>query len=171
MAMIPCQGINQVIVAVNKLDTSTPVWSKERYHQIEREMKVLLMEFSFKEKAIHVVPISGLSGENLFQISEECPLKSWYHGSTLMDCLDHLKIPTRPVNRPLRALVTKPTNECSRDHYVKVSVLQGSIKINRSINISMNLGVAIVTQIQSHDGAVLQELRAGQRGTIGLLRR
>jgi len=45
------------------------------------------------------VPISGWTGENLTDASENMP---WYKGPTLVQAIDSVKPPKRPVDKPLR---------------------------------------------------------------------
>ena len=63
--LLKALGVAQIIVAVNKMDTLTPAWDKNRFSQIECEMRHLLEELQFNPKAIRFIPLSGLTGENL----------------------------------------------------------------------------------------------------------
>ncbi|KAI9476268.1 MAG: P-loop containing nucleoside triphosphate hydrolase protein [Benjaminiella poitrasii] len=100
-------GVQQLIVAVNKLDTMG--WSEERFKEIQSKLgDYLYQHVGFKKTSVQFVPVSGLLGINL--VSHERPeeLKTWYGDKqpTLVDVLDRLKIPTRLLDRPLRMRVT-----------------------------------------------------------------
>jgi len=45
------------------------------------------------------VPISGFHGDNMVDRSEKC---TWYKGPTLIEALDDIKPPKRPMDKPLR---------------------------------------------------------------------
>lgn len=45
------------------------------------------------------MPISGFVGDNMIEASDNL---KWWKGGTLMDCLDNIKPPKRPVDKPLR---------------------------------------------------------------------
>jgi len=52
-----------------------------------------------KKKNINTVPYSGFGGENLIEKSDKMP---WYKGDTLLEALDKVEPPVRPVEKPLR---------------------------------------------------------------------
>ncbi len=92
-------GVRQVLVAVNKMDDITVEWNKERYDEIKNEVTRMLRMVGFKTDKTHFVPTSGWTGDNLIKKSEKM---TWYTGPTLMDALDQLEIPPKPINKPLR---------------------------------------------------------------------
>lgn len=92
-------GISQVIVAVNKMDACD--YSEERYNEIVEEMKKFLKKTGFKEDQIMYCPYSGFTGDNLTEPSTQDKFK-WYKGKTLLQTLDSINPPTRPVDKPLR---------------------------------------------------------------------
>jgi elongation factor 1-alpha len=48
---------------------------------------------------VRFVPISGWNGDNMLEKSEKMP---WYKGPTLLEALDMLEPPVRPMDKPLR---------------------------------------------------------------------
>ncbi|MHA1506554.1 MAG: translation elongation factor EF-1 subunit alpha [Candidatus Asgardarchaeia archaeon] len=92
-------GVNQLVVAVNKMDATQPPYSKERYEEIVAEMKKLLSRVGYKVDKIRFVPISGLKGDNLVEKSPNMP---WYDGPTLIEALDEFVPPPKPLDKPLR---------------------------------------------------------------------
>jgi len=90
-------GINQLIVAVNKIDTFA--YKQERFNEIQSELSTYLKKLGYNEKKISYVPISGWHGDNLLDKSENTP---WYKGPTLLGALDNLNTPKRPRDKPLR---------------------------------------------------------------------
>ncbi|KAG1138419.1 hypothetical protein G6F37_010530 [Rhizopus arrhizus] len=97
-------GVQQVIVAVNKLDLVG--WSQERFMEIKDKLSTYLLQIGFKKSNLFFVPISGLTGENLVEKSEIPELTSWYQGGpSLIEQIDKLEPPTRLLDKPLRMRV------------------------------------------------------------------
>ena len=92
-------GIKQVIVGVNKMDATTPPYDKERFEDISKEVIDYLKKIGFQQKNVTIVPYSGFVGDNLVTKSEKL---SWFKGPTLLEALDLIDPPNRPVDKPLR---------------------------------------------------------------------
>ncbi len=92
-------GIDQIIVAINKMDVTEPPYSKERYEEVKAGVSRLLRMAGYKVSEINFIPTSGLVGDNLMERSDKMP---WYTGPTLYEAFDMLKEPPRPVDKPLR---------------------------------------------------------------------
>ncbi|MHA1229490.1 MAG: translation elongation factor EF-1 subunit alpha [Candidatus Helarchaeota archaeon] len=90
-------GVNQMIVIVNKMDTCD--WSKERYEEIKDEITGLLKQVGYPIDKVPFIPVSGWTGDNLKDRSENM---KWYDGPTLLEALDNLEIPPKPIDKPLR---------------------------------------------------------------------
>merc|ERR1712080_73630 len=69
------------------------------HQEIVSEMKKFLKTVGFKPKKIPFCPISGWYGDNMLEASANL---TWHKGGTLMGCLDAIKPPKRPVEKPLR---------------------------------------------------------------------
>ena len=95
-------GVNQLIVAMNKIDATTPPYDEKRFNEVKDEVSKLLKMVGYKLEEIPFVPISGLMGDNLAKASENL---KWYKGPTLLDALNGLKVPQKPTNLPLRVPV------------------------------------------------------------------
>ncbi|XP_045761394.1 protein HBS1 [Maniola jurtina] len=93
-------GVNQLAVAVNKLDTSN--WSQERFNEITKKLKAFLKQAGFKDSDVTFVPCSGLTGENLVKAPAEAELLKWYSGPCLLEVIDKFNVPERPVSKPFR---------------------------------------------------------------------
>ncbi|UCG44746.1 MAG: translation elongation factor EF-1 subunit alpha [Candidatus Bathyarchaeota archaeon] len=92
-------GINQLIVAVNKMDDASVDWKQERYEEIKGEISRMLTMVGYKVEKVPFVPTSGWTGDNLVKRSEKM---AWYKGPTLFEALDQLEVPSKPSNKPLR---------------------------------------------------------------------
>ncbi|KAJ3287616.1 HBS1-like protein [Borealophlyctis nickersoniae] len=100
--LIRSLGVNQLIVAVNKLDVTN--WSKERFDQISEKLTTFLAQVGFRKQKVWFIPTSGFTGENLKSRTAE-DLKAWYSGPTLVEQIDAFEIPQRPIERPFRLSV------------------------------------------------------------------
>lgn len=97
-------GVKSFIVAVNKMDQVD--YSEERFKEIEREVTRYLN--LIKVPHVQFVPICSLAGVNL--TSPDPSLFPWWTkpgeqkepGPTLLECIDSLTVPNRPVASPLR---------------------------------------------------------------------
>jgi len=92
-------GVQTLIVAVNKLDTVN--WSEGRFNEITTQMTQFLSQVGYAGDNIRFVPCSGLSGENVVSHSYNKQL-SWFSGSSLLQSLELLEIPSRSIDLPLR---------------------------------------------------------------------
>jgi len=90
-------GIKQVVVAVNKMDSAG--YNEERFTDIKKEVVDYLKKIGFQEKNINCVAYSGFVGDNLIERSDKMP---WYKGDTLLEALDKVDPPVRPLEKPLR---------------------------------------------------------------------
>merc|ERR1712158_223745 len=104
-------GVKQMIVAVNKMDSTEPKYSEKRFQEIVKEVSGYVKKIGFNPKAIAFVPISGWHGDNMINATENM---AWYKGwkverkegnadgKTLFEALDAIVPPARPSDKPLR---------------------------------------------------------------------
>jgi len=92
-------GVKQMIVAVNKMDDSSVMYGQSRYEEIKNEVSAYLKKVGYKPAKIPFVPISGWEGDNMISKSANMP---WYKGPYMLEALDNLNPPKRPVDKPLR---------------------------------------------------------------------
>ena len=92
-------GINQMAVAINKMDDPTVNWSQERYDEIKNEISRMLRMVGFKVEKVPFVPTSGWTGDGLVKPSEKMP---WYKGPALFEAFDVFDVPAKPIEKPLR---------------------------------------------------------------------
>jgi len=92
-------GVNQLAVAINKMDDASVNWSQERYEEVKNEIARMLKMVGYKVEKIPFVPVSGWTGDNLKEKSDKMP---WYDGPTLLDALDTFELPPKPTEKPLR---------------------------------------------------------------------
>jgi len=92
-------GIKQMIILVNKMDDKSVNWSQERFDAIVKEMTTYLVKVGYKAENLQFIPISGWHGDNMVEKSDNL---KWFKGPTLIDALDKIEPPKRPVDKPLR---------------------------------------------------------------------
>jgi len=92
-------GVDQMVVAVNKMDDPSVDYNKDRYEEVKDGITRLLKMVGYDVSKIAFVPTSGWVGDNLVNKSEKMP---WYDGSTLIEALDTFELPPKPTDKPLR---------------------------------------------------------------------
>merc|ERR1712198_194089 len=115
-------GVKQLIVGVNKMDTTSPApYSEARFLEIRKEVQGYIKKIGYNPKEVIFCPISGWHGDNMLEKSEKM---TWWTsgygdgkkekglsktikdststGFTLIDALDAIIPPTRPTDKPLR---------------------------------------------------------------------
>ncbi|MCQ4342761.1 MAG: translation elongation factor EF-1 subunit alpha [Sulfolobaceae archaeon] len=92
-------GIDQIIVAVTKMDLTEPPYDEKRYKEIVDTLTKFMKSFGFKMDKVKFVPVVSPTGENITRKSENM---KWYTGQTLEEYLDALEMPPKPVDKPLR---------------------------------------------------------------------
>jgi elongation factor 1-alpha len=92
-------GIKQMIVFINKMDSTSVAYKKARYDEIKDNLFSALKKIGWKAKKIPFIPGSGFEGDNMMEVSGNMP---WYKGPCLLQALDKIKAPKRPTDKPLR---------------------------------------------------------------------
>merc|ERR1719431_366968 len=104
-------GVKQLIVGVNKMDSTEPPYSEKRFTEIQTEVSNYVKKVGFNPKSVAFVPISGWHGDNMIEPSTNMPwYKGWqkelkegkFKGLTMFEALDSIVPPTRPSDKPLR---------------------------------------------------------------------
>lgn len=104
-------GVKQLIVGVNKMDSTEPPYHEARYEEIKKEVSSYIKKIGYNPAAVAFVPISGWHGDNMLEPSEKMPwFKGWLcerkegkaEGKTLIEALDSILPPSRPTDKPLR---------------------------------------------------------------------
>ena len=90
-------GINQLIVAVNKMDMIK--YGEARYKEVVDQVSGILKMIGYKPDEIPFIPTSAFEGDNMKDPSANTP---WYKGPTILQALNNLKEPEKPTTLPLR---------------------------------------------------------------------
>jgi elongation factor 1-alpha len=92
-------GVREMIVTINKMDDPTVEYKEDRYLEIKAELTTYLKKVGYNPAKIEFIPISGWNGDNMIDRSTNMP---WYKGPILLDALDAIPPPKRPMDKPLR---------------------------------------------------------------------
>uniref|UniRef100_UPI00358F8C54 elongation factor 1-alpha, oocyte form-like isoform X1 n=1 Tax=Myxine glutinosa TaxID=7769 RepID=UPI00358F8C54 len=104
-------GVKQLIVGVNKMDSTEPPFNQKRFDEIVKEVSSYVKKIGFNPATVAFVPISGWHGDNMMEASKNMPwFKNWTisrksgdsTGVTLIAALDSIQPPSRPTKLPLR---------------------------------------------------------------------
>ncbi len=90
-------GVQQLIVLINKMDAVQPPYNQQRFEEVKKDVEKLLQSIGYKN--VPIIPISGYKGDNIIKKSDNL---KWYNGPTLLESLENLKLPEKPVDKPLR---------------------------------------------------------------------
>jgi elongation factor 1-alpha len=92
-------GVKQMICCCNKMDAPGADYKEDRYNEIKSEVSGYLKQVGYKIDTVPFIPISGWNGDNMLENSTNM---TWYKGPYLLQALDAIKPPKRPVLKPLR---------------------------------------------------------------------
>ena len=92
-------GIEQMIVAINKMDAPDVNYDQKRYEEIANTLRKFMKGLGYNIDAIPFVPVSAWTGDNIIERSPNMP---WYKGPILVEAFDNLQVPPKPVDKPLR---------------------------------------------------------------------
>ncbi|HDS45915.1 MAG TPA: translation elongation factor EF-1 subunit alpha [Methanomicrobia archaeon] len=90
-------GVSQLIIAINKMDRVN--YEQGHYEELKKEVMTLLKMVGYKEESVIFIPVSAFEGQNIMKKSDKMP---WFDGPTLVQTLDLMKVPEKPINLPLR---------------------------------------------------------------------
>jgi elongation factor 1-alpha len=90
-------GVSQIAVAVNKMDMAN--YDETRYNAVKELITTRLKAVGFKTDEINFVPTASYIGDNL---AKKCDKMPWYKGPTLLEAINKMKEPEKPVDLPLR---------------------------------------------------------------------
>ena len=62
-------GVDQLIVAINKMDNTEPAFSQDRFNEIAKEVSSYVKKVGYNPKRVAIVPISGFHGDNMTKAS------------------------------------------------------------------------------------------------------
>lgn len=105
------QGVNKLVVVINKMDDPTVEWSEERYKECTTKLQVFLKGTGYNLKTdVFFMPVAA---QSMLNIKDRLPAGTapWWDGPSLLEYLDNMKALERKVNAPFMM----PVNSKYRD--------------------------------------------------------
>lgn len=73
-------GVKQLIVGVNKMDSTEPAYSEKRYDEIVKEVSAYIKKIGYNPATVPFVPISGWHGDNMLEPSPNVSAHGQWRG-------------------------------------------------------------------------------------------
>ena len=148
-----CLGVSEVLVAVNKMDTSG--YSSVAFKEAVSTTSKLLNRAGFDAAASAFVPVSALQGIGFEEGSSRRIPGDWYHGACMFDAIQQLKA------RPRDSIMC--TRLCINDVFTGSHGMGGTVVTGTLQAGSLSLGQRLVL-MPSADQVTLLALRS--RGEV-----
>ncbi|KAI0019144.1 hypothetical protein F4780DRAFT_459366 [Xylariomycetidae sp. FL0641] len=100
------QGVNKLVVVINKMDDPTVEWSEERYKECTTKLAQFLKGTGYNLKTdVFFMPIAA---QQTMGIKDRIPegLAPWYNGPSLLEYLDNMQALERKVNAPFMMAIS-----------------------------------------------------------------
>jgi elongation factor 1-alpha len=92
-------GVGQMIVAINKMDATTPEYSEDVYNKVKEDVTNLLKTVGYKLDKVQFLPVSAYKGDNA---AKDKGKLNWFKGPLFLEALDKFEIPPKLTDLPLR---------------------------------------------------------------------
>ncbi len=134
-------GIQQIIVAINKMDRVD--FKQSVYEAVKADVIKLLKSIGYGARAdqFPFIPISAFYGHNLSKRSDQM---KWYTGKIILEALDDLEPPKKAIDKPLRIPV--------QDVYTITGV--GTVPVGRVESGILKAGDTVIFQPSGVKGEV-----------------
>ncbi len=148
-------GINQLIVAINKMDMVN--YDQKKFEEVKAQLEKFLKGIGYDLNKVYFVPISAYYGDNVVKKSDKMP---WWTGPTLYELFDKLEEPPRPIDKPLRIPIQDVYSIKGVGTVPVGRVESGVLKVGDKIIINPPGKVGEVKSIEMHHQP-LQEAKPG----------
>jgi len=158
-------GVKQLVVAVNKMDSTEPKYSEARFGEITKEVRAYVKKVGYNPDSVPMIPISGFHGDNMLEQSTNM---DWWKKQkidtkgakfeyvTLFDALDNINPPTRPTDKALR-LPLQDVYKIGGIGTVPVGRVEtGIIKPGMIVNFAPNGPTTEVKSVEMHHEALTE---------------
>ena len=158
--IVALMGIRHVILAVNKMDLAG--YRQDAFSSIVDDYGPFARELGIEQ--VHAVPLSALTGANLFARPDRAP---WYDGPTLMDLLETIETDADGEQDPFRLPVRRVDRANPEFRGFGGTVASGRIERGMPVAASPSGEMAAVERILGPAGE-LERAVAGQSITLVL---
>lgn len=153
------QGVNKLVVAINKMDDPTVEWNHDRYKECVTKLTPFLKGAGYNPKNdIHFMPIAA---QSLANIKDRIPKDTapWYDGPSLLEYLDGMKALERKLNAPFMMAVAGKYKDMGT--LVEGRIEAGVVKKGMSLVMMPN---KVKTEIAAVYGEQEEEINIAQCG-------
>ncbi|KAI0198417.1 hypothetical protein F4808DRAFT_436381 [Astrocystis sublimbata] len=93
------QGVNKLVVVINKMDDNTVEWSEDRYKECSTKLAQFLKGVGYAKNDVFFMPIAA---QQLLNIKDRLPdgVCTFYQGPSLLEYLDDMQSLERKVKAP-----------------------------------------------------------------------
>src|SRR3990172_4894062 len=146
-------GVEQLIVAINKMDATKPEFSEARFNELKDEMTKLLKGVGYKTDKIPFIPISSYKGENITKNSTKM---GWYKGHALVPTFNEFTVPPKPTDKPLRLPVQDVYSITGAGTVPVGRIETGLLKVGMKVHFMPADKVGEVKSIEMHHETIAQ---------------
>ena len=159
--LVQLVGIEHVVLAVNKMDLVG--YSEDTFKQIVADYTEFASSIGID--SFTAIPISGLAGDNITQVSENTP---WYKGQALLDHLENVDlVVTRDQEKPFRMAVQWVNRPNLDFRGFSGQITTGIVKVGDTVRVVPSGKTSSIERIVTMNGD-LTEAVAGQSVTLTL---
>ncbi|CAH6718357.1 eukaryotic peptide chain release factor GTP-binding subunit [[Candida] jaroonii] len=154
------QGVNKIVVAVNKMDDPTVNWSEQRYKECTTKLGMYLKGIGYNKDDIVYMPVSGYTGAGLKDRikSSEC---SWYKGPSLLEWLDNMKTVDRKINGPFMLPISGKLKDMGL--VIEGKIESGHVKRNQQLLMMPNKAKIEVTTVYNETEEECEQAFSGEQ--------
>jgi elongation factor 1-alpha len=146
-------GVNQFIFAINKMDAVN--YDRQKYEETKQALTAKLKPMGYPVDKIPVIPISAYMGDNIAKKSDKTP---WYAGPTLLEALDQLAEPKKPMDKPLRLPIQEVFTITGQGTVPVGRVEAGILKPNTTVIVEPEHLTGEVKSIEMHHQPLQQAI-------------
>ena len=158
--LVSLLGIRHVVLAVNKMDLVD--FDERRFNAIVEEYRAFASRIGLA--SVEAIPLVAVDGDNIVERSLRMP---WYHGPTLIQCLEQIDVESDPTQRPLRMPVQWVNRPNAEFRGFAGSIAAGVARVGDGVRVLPSGRTSRIHRIVTADGD-LQEAPAGRAVTITL---
>ncbi|OLL26757.1 Eukaryotic peptide chain release factor GTP-binding subunit [Neolecta irregularis DAH-3] len=160
------QGVNKLVVVINKMDDPTVAWSKERYDECVNGLTKFLKNTGYNPKTdIMFMPVSGYTGVNIKDRLTK-NICQWYNGPSLIEYLDNVQMLARKLNAPFLMPIGGKYKDMGT--VIEGKIESGGIRKGHSLMIMPNKAVVEVTAIYNETEAEVESAFCGDQVRLRL---
>jgi bifunctional enzyme CysN/CysC len=159
--LVQLVGIEHVVLAVNKMDLVG--YSEDTFKQIVADYTEFASSIGID--SFTAIPISGLAGDNITQVSENTP---WYNGQALLDHLENVDlVVTRDQEKSFRMAVQWVNRPNLDFRGFSGQIATGTVKVGDTVRVVPSGKTSSIERIVTMNGDLMEAV-AGQSVTLTL---